>query len=186
MDSAAVPLHHSAHQAPRSQMPQKGKKYPRTHCIQLHVNKISEASRHFQNFSITEKPIVIVPDTLQCFACFPSFFTCCLTIPDGMWVLYQRCGRDMGEQRPGFICCWPFWYRVSHVVTKQVRRTPSCAVSTLSSPLSPLAPSYCGSHLLPSPTTGGVLRRSRAELPDERQCDGRSGRLCDVSDRPDD
>lgn len=100
-------------------MPQKGKKYPRTHCIQLHVNKISEASRHFQNFSITEKPIVIVPDTLQCFACFPSFFTCCLTIPDGMWVLYQRCGRDMGEQRPGFICCWPFWYRVSHVVTKQ-------------------------------------------------------------------
>jgi regulator of protease activity HflC (stomatin/prohibitin superfamily) len=119
-------------------MPQKGNKYPRTHCIQLHVNKISEASRHFQNFSITEKPIVIVPDTLQCFACFPSFFTCCLTIPDGMWVLYQRCGRDMGEQRPGFICCWPFWYRVSHVVTKQVRRTLilRCFHSSLLSPLS--------------------------------------------------
>ena len=94
------------------------KRYPRTHCVQLHVNKITDAAHHFQHFSIEEKPIVIVPDTPKCLGIL--FFTCCLTVPDGMWVIYQRCGRDEGGRKPGFICCWPGWYRISHVVTKQV------------------------------------------------------------------
>jgi hypothetical protein len=107
------------------------KRYPRTHCVQLHVNRITDAAHHFQHFSIEEKPIVIVPDTPKCLGIL--FFTCCLTVPDGMWVIYQRCGRDEGGRKPGFICCWPGWYRISHVVTKQVSvhdcnlRAPPCA-----------------------------------------------------------
>merc|ERR1719230_2311125 len=43
---------------------------------------------------------------------------CCqfVSIPSGFFVLYQRWYKNQGSLDPGFKCCWPFWFRVSHVV----------------------------------------------------------------------
>merc|ERR1719230_514470 len=45
---------------------------------------------------------------------------CCqfVSIPSGFFVLYQRWYKNEGSLEPGFKPCWPFWYRVSHVVNR--------------------------------------------------------------------
>merc|ERR1719230_1178419 len=45
---------------------------------------------------------------------------CCqfVSIPSGFFVLYQRWYKNQGSLDPGFKCCWPFWFRVSHVVNR--------------------------------------------------------------------
>ena len=45
---------------------------------------------------------------------------CCqfVSIPSGFFVLGQRWHKNIGAVDPGFKMCWPFYYRVSHVVTR--------------------------------------------------------------------
>jgi len=41
-----------------------------------------------------------------------------MSVPSGFFVLYQEWYKNMGELSPGVKCCWPFWYRISHIVNK--------------------------------------------------------------------
>ena len=48
--------------------------------------------------------------------------TCCcvqfVSIPSGFFVLGQRWHKNIGALDPGFKMCWPFFYRVSHIITR--------------------------------------------------------------------
>lgn len=60
-----------------------------------------------------EIPIVLVPRS-------PILYQFAVNVPSGPYVLYQRWHKDMGELRPGVIWVWPFWNRVSHIVTRAI------------------------------------------------------------------
>ena len=51
----------------------------------------------------------------------PSDSCCCVqfvSIPSGFFVLGQRWHKNIGQVDPGFKMCWPFFYRVSHIITR--------------------------------------------------------------------
>ena len=59
-------------------------------------------------------PLVLVPRQNCC--CY-----CCLNIPSGVFVLWQRWSAHMGLHPPGLIVCWPAWNHVSHVVSRATK-----------------------------------------------------------------
>ena len=65
-----------------------------------------------------EIPIVLMPKGSFCnlCCCIPGF-SFAVTVPSGPYVLWQKWHRDMGELSPGVQWIWPFWKRISHIVT---------------------------------------------------------------------
>jgi len=80
--------------------------------VQVHINDVREAPEIFAKKEIEGTPIVLVPDE-------PCCFNCCVTVPDGFWILQQKWYKDQGETPAGFIGFMPGWTRISHVVTKK-------------------------------------------------------------------
>ena len=79
-------------------------------CVQLSVSSPSDAGSAFNRSNGVEICLVVVPGGAAC---------CCqlyTAIPSGYFVLYQRWYKNEGKMEPGVKYCWPFWYRVSHVV----------------------------------------------------------------------
>ena len=98
-------------------------------CIQRRIASADRAGSAFNNRSSRDIVLVAVPPSASEKGC------CChpiLSIPSGFFVLYQRWYRDQGELTPGVKCCWPFWYRVSHIVNKATITylAPSASVPT--------------------------------------------------------
>eukprot|EP00501_MAST-03F_sp_TOSAG23-6_P000591 GSMAST32.ASY1.ANO1.612.1 assembled CDS len=81
--------------------------------VQKHISSVGEAAAVFARAeNNNEQPIVLVPTSGWC-------CNTCITIPSGYWVLHQKWFKDQGEAPTGFICCWPGYYRVSHIVTRK-------------------------------------------------------------------
>lgn len=79
---------------------------------QRSIRTASMADREFARVSaVNEIPIVLVPQS-------PTFASLALNVPSGPFVLYQRWYKDMGQLSPGVIWFWPFWNRISHIVTR--------------------------------------------------------------------
>jgi len=79
---------------------------------QRSIRTASMADREFARVSAyNEIPIVLVPQS-------PTFASLALNVPSGPFVLYQRWHKDMGQLSPGVIWFWPFWNRISHIVTR--------------------------------------------------------------------
>jgi len=78
-------------------------------CVQRRVSAPTDAAGAFNESGNQDICLVIVPSTTS---------LCCqfVSIPSGFFVLYQRWYQNQGELTPGFKACWPFWFRVSHVV----------------------------------------------------------------------
>ena len=79
-------------------------------CIQLSIREPSEAGSAFNSSGTNNICLVAIPD---------SPFCCCqpyVNVPSGYICLYQRWYKNQGQRDPGATFCWPFWYRVSHVV----------------------------------------------------------------------
>jgi len=86
-------------------------------CVQLDIGQPTDAASAF-NSKGPEICIVAIPEAAADKCCG---FCCCdpyLNVPSGFWVLYQRWYKNMGEMEAGVKCCWPFWFRVSHVINK--------------------------------------------------------------------
>eukprot|EP00816_Leptocylindrus_hargravesii_P007862 CAMPEP_0196825052 /NCGR_PEP_ID=MMETSP1362-20130617/92831_1 /TAXON_ID=163516 /ORGANISM="Leptocylindrus danicus, Strain CCMP1856" /LENGTH=430 /DNA_ID=CAMNT_0042205421 /DNA_START=506 /DNA_END=1798 /DNA_ORIENTATION=+ len=62
-----------------------------------------------------EIPIVLVPQSLfSC--CCPFQFA--VQVPSGPFILWQKWHKDMGNLTPGVRWIWPWYNRISHVITK--------------------------------------------------------------------
>merc|ERR1719473_1651896 len=80
-------------------------------CVQTSVSSPTDAAEAFNRTGTADICLVVVPR---------SPMMCCqfVSIPSGFFVLYQRWYKNEGSLEPGFKPCWPFWYRVSHVVNR--------------------------------------------------------------------
>jgi hypothetical protein len=80
-------------------------------CVQARISEPTEAAAIFNRSGTPDICLVAVPK---------APFLCCqfASIPSGFFVLYQRWYQNQGSLDPGFKFCWPFWYRVSHVVNR--------------------------------------------------------------------
>ena len=79
-------------------------------CVQKRIREPTDAASVFNNSSSNEICMVAIPDGPCC---------CCTTylnVPSGYIVLYQKWYKNQGQREPGATFCWPFWYRISHVV----------------------------------------------------------------------
>jgi len=78
-------------------------------CVQRRVGAPTDAAGAFNESGHQDICLVVVPRS-------PAL--CCqfVSIPSGFFVLYQRWYANEGQLEPGFKACWPFWFRVSHVV----------------------------------------------------------------------
>ena len=92
----------------------------RTHVVQRSISNLMAASEVFHQADddptddIDDKAIVLIPEDPCGLAC-PRF---CFSVPSGMWILKQHCGRDVGLELPGFKLAWWGWDKISHVVTR--------------------------------------------------------------------
>lgn len=85
-------------------------------CVQRRVKQPTDAASVFNSVYNNEIVLVAVPDSAHDKLCG---FCCCLpyvNIPSGYFSLQQRWYKSTGEATPGVRICWPFWYRVSHIV----------------------------------------------------------------------
>lgn len=78
----------------------------------------SEFAQYGDEYSGNEIPIVLVPNGKFCnlLCCIPGL-SFAVAVPSGPYVLWQKWHRDMGELSPGVQWIWPFWKRMSHIVT---------------------------------------------------------------------
>lgn len=84
--------------------------FAHSRCVQRRIDVPTDAAKVFNDTRNNEICLVAVPrDTVGC--CAPH-----VNIPSGYHVLHQRWYKNMGTTDPGVKWCWPFWYRVSHVV----------------------------------------------------------------------
>lgn len=84
-------------------------------CVQRRISSASGAARAFNDRSTRDICLVGIPPSAAERGC------CChgiLSVPSGFFILHQKWYRNMGELQPGVRCCWPFWYRISHIVNK--------------------------------------------------------------------
>ena len=79
-------------------------------CVQRRISVPTEAASVFNATANNEICLVAVPNETMC-CCAPN-----VNIPSGYHVLHQRWYKNEGKLDPGVKWCWPFWYRVSHVV----------------------------------------------------------------------
>eukprot|EP00308_Calcidiscus_leptoporus_P012719 CAMPEP_0119364504 /NCGR_PEP_ID=MMETSP1334-20130426/11408_1 /TAXON_ID=127549 /ORGANISM="Calcidiscus leptoporus, Strain RCC1130" /LENGTH=426 /DNA_ID=CAMNT_0007380221 /DNA_START=72 /DNA_END=1352 /DNA_ORIENTATION=- len=81
--------------------------------VQRSAKSPSDAASIFADASNNEICLVVIPDDLSCCCChFPY-----ISIPSGYNILWQRWYRHQGQLEPGVKPCWPFYNRVSHMVT---------------------------------------------------------------------
>mmetsp|Transcript_21341 Transcript_21341/g.32513 ORF Transcript_21341/g.32513 Transcript_21341/m.32513 type:complete len:305 (+) Transcript_21341:1966-2880(+) len=75
-------------------------------------------AQYGDEYNGNEIPIVLVPKGEFCnlLCCIPGI-SFAVAVPSGPYVLWQRWHRDMGELSPGVKWVWPFWKRISHIVT---------------------------------------------------------------------
>jgi len=88
-------------------------------CIQQHIEKPTDAASVFNGVPNSQEIcIVAIPKSTHdmccgCCCCMPL-----MNVPSGFFILYQRWYKNQGELEPGVKCCWPFWYRISHIINK--------------------------------------------------------------------
>ena len=80
-------------------------------CVQTRISSPTDAASAFMSSGSRDINLVAVPT---------GAMLCCqfVSIPSGFFVLGQRWHKNIGAVDPGFKMCWPFYYRVSHVVTR--------------------------------------------------------------------
>lgn len=80
-------------------------------CVQTRISSPTDAAGAFMTSGSREISLVAVPS---------GAFLCCdfVSVPSGFFVLGQRWHKNIGAVDPGFKMCWPFFYRVSHIVTR--------------------------------------------------------------------
>jgi len=80
-------------------------------CVQTRISSPTDAAAAFMSAGSRDITLVTVPS---------GAMLCCqfVSIPSGFFVLGQRWHKNIGAVDPGFKMCWPFYYRVSHVVTR--------------------------------------------------------------------
>jgi len=88
--------------------------YSHSKCVQRTVNNPTDAARVFADSRNNEICLVVVPEELKCCCCYFPY----ISIPSGYNILYQRWYRNLGQLEAGVKPCWPFYYRVSHMVTQ--------------------------------------------------------------------
>jgi len=79
-------------------------------CIQADISEPTEAATAFNASGTNDICLVAVPLGAAC---------CCqlaVNVPSGYICLYQKWYKNQGQMDPGVKFCWPFYYRVSHVV----------------------------------------------------------------------
>ena len=104
-----------------------------TELTQVQLSSLSQASKTF-NFdnSAKYKPIVALGPANNCFPF--CCFNCCIQVPSGYHLIFQKwnaaytvgtddeTGAPIPFKKEGLICCWPYWKRVSHIVTQKAVR----------------------------------------------------------------
>merc|ERR1719261_1633495 len=80
-------------------------------CVQMRVGAPGDAAEAFNRTGTPDIVLVAVPPSPSCCFQFPG-----VSVPSGFWVLWQRWYKHQGEMEPGVKICWPFWYRISHIV----------------------------------------------------------------------
>jgi len=83
-------------------------------CVQRTISKPTDAPTAFADTRNNEICLVVVPAELQCCCCYFPY----ISIPSGFNILYQRWYKNMGQIEAGVKPCWPFWFRVSHIITQ--------------------------------------------------------------------
>jgi len=87
-------------------------------CVQRHIGSPTEAGQAFNQVRGNEICLVAIPASAGDYcggAC------CCLpliSVPSGYISLWQRWYKNMGKIDPGVQLCWPFYKRVSHVISQ--------------------------------------------------------------------
>jgi regulator of protease activity HflC (stomatin/prohibitin superfamily) len=80
--------------------------------VQMRIRSPIHASQVFDTAGRGGRiPLVLVPD-------WPALCHCGLSVPSGVWVLYQRWHKHAGLLPAGVKWFWPAFYRISHIVTK--------------------------------------------------------------------
>ena len=85
-------------------------------CVQVRIGDPTEALSAFNANRGNQIALVAIPRSANDLA---GGWCCCmpyLKVPSGYFSLYQRWFKNMGEIDPGVKMCWPFWYRVSHII----------------------------------------------------------------------
>jgi len=80
-------------------------------CVQTRISSPTDAATAFMASGTRDITLVAVPGEGCCCVQFVS-------IPSGFFVLGQRWHKNIGQVDPGFKMCWPFFYRVSHIITR--------------------------------------------------------------------
>jgi len=81
-------------------------------CVQRTIGSPDDAAAAFANTRNSEICLVTIPSESNCCCYFPY-----ISIPSGYNIIYQRWGRHVGQLEAGVKLCWPFYYRISHMVT---------------------------------------------------------------------
>jgi len=79
-------------------------------CVQRRVHAPTEAASVFNNPSTNDICLVAIPDGPWC--CVTPY----INVPSGYICLYQKWYKNQGQKEPGATFCWPFYYRISHIV----------------------------------------------------------------------
>lgn len=84
-------------------------------CVQRNIRTAKQAASAFNQPGTRDICLVAIPPSAAERGC------CCapiVSVPSGFFILHQRWYKNMGELTPGVRCCWPFWYRISHIVNR--------------------------------------------------------------------
>ena len=122
---------HSADTYRHTQRHNAPSKLVATELCQVQLASLSDAERTFNyDNAFTKKPIVALGPK----PCFPlCCFHCCLSVPSGYHLVFQKWnanytlgkdnhGNDIPFKKEGLICCWPWYKRISHIVTRKAVR----------------------------------------------------------------
>lgn len=109
----------NARYAPNDGMTYNGK--PHSKLVQM---DISDPTKCYDTFDIytgnnhTEIPIVLIPGRgCNLIDCLIPGVRIGVSVPSGPYVLWQRWHEDQGELEPGVKWFWPFYNRISHIVS---------------------------------------------------------------------
>jgi len=78
--------------------------------VQRNIGEPTEAASAFNSASSADICLVAIPAGPCC--CVTPY----LNVPSGYICLYQKWYKNQGQKEPGAQFCWPFYFRISHVV----------------------------------------------------------------------
>ena len=101
-------------------------------CVQRRIAAPTESASAFNDRSSNEIVLVTVPTSAAEMCCCGCLCHPILSVPSGFWILHQYWYQNRGELQPGLKVCWPFWWRISHIVNKSTitYSAPSAQVPT--------------------------------------------------------